>query len=173
MQTSLANSIRWPIKDHLRDAIDLLETWHNSGGRPDALPLECRDERWASASVPCTLLTRLALEQELSTAVLGFPGSPGMLALRWLLETARLGQVSWKNLKLTDPEFARLIAAAGRLGETQVVFDPGPWASVEELYARATWTVREFGVARIAFWEWALSTGLPLSIAPQPWGWFD
>ena len=48
VQTSLAHSIRWPIKDHLRDAIDLLETRHISGGRLDPLPLECRDERWAS-----------------------------------------------------------------------------------------------------------------------------
>jgi hypothetical protein len=173
MQSVLHRDIHWPIKDHLRDAIRILEVWHDAGYAVEALPVECQDERWSWAAAPGDTLRRLAIEQKRPGAVLGFPGSPGALALRWLFEQAGLGFTSWDELELTDRAFAKLTAAAGVLGASRVLFDPGPWPTADAVYARARRTIREFGVAWVAIFEQSVSDGLPLSLAPRPWGWLE
>lgn len=173
MQSVLHRDIRWPIKDHLRDAIGILEAWYRAGCVAEALPVECRDERWSWAAAPGDMLRRLAIDEKRPGAVLGFPGPPGVLALRWLFDQARLGFTSWDQVELTDRTFSKLTAAAGVLGASRVLFDPGPWPTVDAVYARATRTIREFGVAWVAIFERSVSDGLPLSLAPRPWGWLE
>ena len=173
MQSISDNLVQWPIKGHLRRAVDMLEARYVLGGLIDAPREACRSDGQPAGSVVCSVLRSWSMKQELPTAVLGFPENPGVIALRWLLEEAGLGEVCWERFPWTEETFSQIHTAVKCLAKTRVVVDSGPSPTVEAFYARALRFVREFGVARILAWERVVPGGLPLSTAPRPWGWLE
>jgi len=89
----------------------------------------------------------------------------------WCLAEAGLGGVPWEEFRWTEETFDRLQAAVRRLAVAPVVILPGRYATRGGFYSAMNRAIYEFGVVRVVAWDRAVVGGLPLSLAPHPWGW--
>lgn len=158
---------------HLREAVDILESWYRADSHVDTLPSACHGRRWRRAMQVAAVLRHWTLERDLPTAVLGFRERPAIITLCWWLAEAGFRDVPWKKFEWTESTFGSLQASANRLAMTSVVILPGRYASADTFASAVRRAICEFGVARIVAWDKAVVGGLPLSLAPRPWRWSE
>ena len=92
----------------------------------------------------------LAIDREVPVAVFTLEMKASTLAKRAMCSEARISMTKLRSRRMTDQEWAKLIKAAGKVGDAPLIYDETPALKIAEFRQRARQLVFEYGVQVIA-----------------------
>lgn len=154
---------------YLHMAIDLLETFVNSGYEPESLPLDCREPNWMFPNNVYNELSYWTLTEGRSVLVVGLQ-APEVFMVGWMFNMAGIQFTHLYDVRFTNDQFQMLMQVCAQLRNVRIVIEPGPVADVSSFSQIVHYANLEFGVDRVLA-NPALSEGGDLRHEPEKIDW--
>jgi hypothetical protein len=171
MNRSNFNISEWPTRGYIHGAINILERIHLTKGHVSAIPAECRPASWRLAQLIYDVLDWWSIDEDCRIAFLGFPQSPSVIILGWILHRARMGRSELTFVDWNDLAFARLTRACGYLARRRILVQSSRFPDAGTFYAQVRQLATNLRITRVLAHDSQLRNGLRLSGSVIPLGW--